>query len=165
MKKPRIGWWPAAMVMAWVLSGCAGVGKPLESPRISLSNLTVQESTGLETVFLIQLRVMNPNDVDLNIKGVDCELEINGQPFAYGLSNTAVQVPAFGSQTVPVTVYSSVIDIVRGFLGMQRREELSYQLKGKVRLEAGAWMPSALPFDSTGTLSIQDIAGGHKGPS
>jgi LEA14-like dessication related protein len=153
------------MFIAWGLNGCAGVGKPIESPRISLSNLMVQESTGLETVFLIQLRVLNPNDVDLNIKGVDCELEINGQPFAYGLSNTAVQVPAFGSEIVPVTVYSSVIDIVKGFFGMQRREELSYQLRGKVRLEGGAWMPSTLPFDSQGTVSIKDMAGGHKGPS
>lgn len=159
------GWLGTVGFIAWGLSGCAGVGKPLESPRISLSNLMVQESTGLETVFLIQLRVLNPNDVDLNIKGVDCELEINGQPFAYGLSNTAVTVPAFGSETVPVTVYSSVIDIVKGFFGMQRREELSYQLRGKVRLEGGAWMPSTLPFDSQGTVSIKDMAGGHKGPS
>jgi LEA14-like dessication related protein len=165
MARYKVGWTAAAISILWGLSGCAGVGKPLESPRISLANLQAQESTGFETVFLVQLRILNPNEVDLDIRGVDCELEVNGRPFAYGISNTAVKVPAFGSETVPVTVYSSVIDIVRGVFGWQGREELSYHLKGKVRVEGGAWMPSALRFDSQGTVSFRDIPSGLKVPS
>ncbi len=87
----------AALLTLVMLGGCAGLGKPLETPRISLANIQVQESKGLETAFLVHLRVMNPNDVDLDIRGVDCDLEINDKPFAYGISNTAVTVPAFGS--------------------------------------------------------------------
>jgi LEA14-like dessication related protein len=155
----------AAALFTGAMGGCAGIGKPLEKPRISLTHIQVQESSGLETVFLIQLRVLNPNDVDLNIKGVDCDLEVNGRPFAYGISNTAVTVPAFGSGTVPVTVYSSVIDIFKGLFGLQQREDLSYQLKGKVRLDAVGLMPSSLPFDSNGTLSIKDMSTVRRGPS
>jgi LEA14-like dessication related protein len=154
----------AATLALLTLAGCAGIGKPLETPRISLANIQMQESKGLETTFLVHLRVMNPNDVDLDIKGVDCDLEINGKPFAYGLSNAQVNVPAFGSETVPVTVYSSVLDIVKGLLGLPQREDLSYQLKGKVRLSGGGLMPSALPFDAQGSLSIKDLASGRKGP-
>lgn len=155
----------ALLLSAGLIAGCAGLGKPLETPRVSLSNIQVQESKGLETVFLVHLRVTNPNDVDLDIKGVDCDLEINGKPFAYGISNTQVKVPAFGSQTIPVTVYSSVLDIVKGLFGLQQREDLSYQLKGKVRMAGGGLMPSTLPFDSQGTVSIKDLASGRRGPS
>ena len=153
------------LLSAGVIAGCAGLGKPLETPRISLSNIQVQESKGLETVFLVHLRVTNPNDVELDIKGVDCDLEINGKPFAYGISNTQVTVPAFGSETIPVTVYSSVLDIVKGLFGLQQREDLSYQVKGKVRMAGGGLMPSTLPFDSQGTVSIKDLASGRRGPS
>jgi len=147
----------AVIGIAFVLSGCAVFGTSLESPRISLSNLAVQESTGFETVFQIQLRVLNPNDSDLNIQGVNCTLEINDKPFAYGISKAAVQVPAFDSATVPVTVYASAIDIARGIFGMQQRDEMSYQLKGKVRLEDTGWLSSKLPFKSEGTISLKDL--------
>jgi len=143
----------ALMLITAGLSGCAS----LESPRISLANLAIKETTGFETVVQVQLRVLNPNDVDLNIRGVDCKLEINDKPFAYGISKTAVQVPAYGSATVPVTVYSSALDIARGLLGMQGRDQLSYQLKGKVRLEGAGWLLSKLPFESEGTVSLKDF--------
>ena len=96
---------------------------------------------------------------------MDCGLEINDKPFAYGISNTPVKVPAFGSETLPVTVYSSVLDIVKGLFGLQQREDLSYQLKGKVRMAGGGFMPSTLPFDSRGTVSIKDLAPGRRGAS
>lgn len=154
-------------LLLWVgfVAGCAGFGKTLEAPRVSLSNIQVQDSKGLETTFLVHLRVTNPNDVDLDVKGVDCDLEINGKPFAYGISNTQVKVPAFGSETIPVTVYSSVLDIVKGLFGLQQREDLSYRAKGKVRMQGGGLMPSTLPFDSQGTVSIKELASGRKGPS
>jgi LEA14-like dessication related protein len=155
----------AALLTLLILAGCAGLGKSLEPPRISLANIQVQESKGLETAFLVHLRIMNPNDVDLDIRGVDCDLEINDNPFAYGISNTPVKVPAFGSETIPVTVYSSVLDIVKGLFRLQQREDLSYQLKGKVRMAGGGFMPSTLPFDSRGTVSIKDLASGRRGPS
>ncbi|MCU0601584.1 MAG: LEA type 2 family protein [Desulfobacterales bacterium] len=155
----------AALLAVLTLAGCAGIGKPLETPRVSISNIQVQESKGMETAFLVQLRVTNPNDVDLDIKGVDCDLEINGKPFAYGISNTPVKVPAFGSETVPVTVYSSVLDIIKSLFGLPHREDLSYQVKGKVRMAGGGFMPSTLPFDSQGTVSIKELTSGRKGPS
>jgi len=147
------------------MAGCAGLGKPLETPRISLSNIQVQESKGLETAFRVDLRVANPNDVELDIKGLECDLEINDKPFAYGISNTQVTVPAFGSETLPVTVYSSVLNIVKGLFGLPQREDLSYRVKGKVRMTGGGLMPSTLPFDSQGTVSIKELVSGRRGPS
>jgi LEA14-like dessication related protein len=155
----------ALLLCTGFVAGCAGLGKPLETPRVSLSNIQVQESKGLETAFLVQLRVTNPNDVELDIKGLECDLEINGKPFAYGISNTRVKVPAFGSETIPVTVYSSVLDIVKGLFGLPQREDLSYKVQGKVRMAGGGLMPSTLPFDSQGTVSMKDLTSGKRGPS
>ncbi len=55
------------------LTGCAGVGKQLDPPRISLANIRVQGVSGLETVFQIQMRVFNTNDIDLKVKGIEAE--------------------------------------------------------------------------------------------
>lgn len=138
-----------------MLSGCAGVGKQLDPPRISLANIQVKEVTGLETAFQIQLRVFNANDVDLNVKGVKAELEINGQTFATGVSNTPVDIPSYGTELVTITVYSSVIKMFRSVYGLKDSEELKYRLNGKLRVAGNNMLPTTLPFESEGQVTLK----------
>ena len=140
----------------FLLTGCAGVGKQLEPPRVSLAHIQPQQFTGLEAVFQIQLRVFNANDVNLQVKGIEAELEINGQPFATGVSKADVKIPAFDNALVPVTIYSSVLDIVKGFSGLQDSERLIYRLQGKLRVDGQNMMSTTLPFESEGRLTFGD---------
>ena len=142
-----------------MISGCAGVGKQLDPPRISLANIRVQEVTGLETAFEIQMRVFNANDIDLNVKGISAELEINGQPFATGVSNTPVKIPSYGTELVSITVYSSVIKMFKSVYGLKDSEELKYRLKGKVRVSGNNMMPTSLPFESEGEVTLKPPKG------
>lgn len=147
----------AIIVASLLLAGCAGVGKHLEPPRISLAQIQVQEFTGLEAVFQIKLRVFNTNDIDLKVKGIEADLEINGKPFATGVSRAAVKIPSFGTELVSVTVYSSVVDIVKGIHGLQKAEQLKYRLKGKLRVAGNNMTSSSLPFESEGQVKLNDL--------
>ena len=146
----------AIIVASLLLAGCAGVGKHLEPPRISLAQIQVQEFTGLEAVFQIKLRVFNTNDIDLKVKGIEADLEINGKPFATGVSRAAVKIPSFGTELVSVTVYSSVVDIVKGIHGLQKAEQLKYRLKGKLRVAGENLTSTTLPFESDGQVTFND---------
>ena len=137
------------------LAGCAGVGKQLDPPRISLANIRVQEVTGLETSFQIQLRVFNANDVDLKVKGIKVVLEINGQAFATGVSNTPAEIPSYGTELVTVTVYSSVIKMFKSAYGLKGSEELKYRLSGKLRVSGNNMLPTTLPFESEGQVTLK----------
>ena len=141
-----------------VLSGCAGVGKTLETPRISLANIQPLQAEGLEAVFQIDLRVFNTNDVAISIKGVDCELELNGRKVASGISKVEKTIPSYATDTVPITVYSSMLDMVRGMLNLREQEKIRYKIKGRLRLgETGFFVPSTIPFSSEGELSLKGI--------
>ena len=137
-----------------LLAGCAGLGKPLEPPRVSLADIRVEDFTGFETVFQIQLRVINTNDVDLKVKGIEAELEINGQSFAAGVSNTPVKIPSFGTELVTVAVYSSVIKMFKSVYGLQESEELKYRLNGKLRVAGDNALATTLPFESEGVVTF-----------
>jgi LEA14-like dessication related protein len=139
-----------------LLAGCAGLGKRPEPPRISLAGIQPLEFTGLETAFRIQLRVFNTNDTDLNVKGIEADLEINGKPFAAGVSRIETKIPAFESELVPVTVYSSVIGILRSIQGLQKAEQLTYRIKGKLWLSGEHAISSSLPFDSEGRVTLSE---------
>ena len=146
-----------------LMAGCAGMGQRLEAPRVKLATIRVQELNVLETVFEVQLRVFNTNETALQIRGLECELEINGQPFAIGVSDADVEIPSYGTQLLPIDVYASVFDIIKNVQGLQKQQEqLTYQIKGKVRLAAGT-LPSVLPFRSEGNLSLPDLSQLKKG--
>ena len=139
------------------LAGCAGMGKTLEQPKINLANIRVEEMTGLETAFLVQLRVFNTNETDLKISGIECDLDINDQRFATGVSKLEVTIPSYESELVTVTVYTSVLSMVRSMMSLPHHQELFYRLKGKLRIDDESMLLPTLPFKSEGKVSLKDI--------
>jgi LEA14-like dessication related protein len=144
------------MVILLIFSGCAGWGQRLEPPRIILANFNVQEIKIFESVFTIEMRVFNTNEVPLEIKGLNCDLELNGKRLATGVANVQINIPSYETALIPMTLYSSVLDVVRMLRGLAKTEKLEYKLTGRLRLGKGA-MPSTIPFKSTGEMPLKEF--------
>lgn len=144
------------MFILLTLSGCAGWGKRLETPRITLSNFNVQEIKIFESVFTIEICVFNTNEVPLEIKGLNGDLELNGKRLATGVASVKINIPSYETALIPMTLYSSVLDVVTVLRGLAKTEKLEYKLTGHLRLGKGA-MPSTIPFKSTGELPLQEF--------
>jgi LEA14-like dessication related protein len=142
------------IVILLILSGCAGWGKRLETPQITLANFNVQEIKIFESVFTIEMRVYNTNDTPMEIKGLNCDLELNGKRLATGVANVKINIPSYETALIPMTLYSSVLDVVRVLRGLSKTEKLEYKLTGRLRLGKGT-MPSTIPFKSIGELPLQ----------
>lgn len=149
--------WPLCPLLLFLLFGCATPGTRLEPPSVSLVNIAVKEARLLETVFEVELRVLNPNETALTVTGADCTLKINDRDFAKGVAGVSTEVPAYGSAVVPVTLYSSIIGLVRSALNA--RETLAYELEGKLRLAGGFLVPGTIPFSSEGRLDLEELSG------
>ena len=144
------------IMLTW---GCATLAPSLEAPRISLVSMAQEPSGDMETAFQLELRLINPNDVPLNLKGIDCRLEINDSTIASGVSNQGAELPALGTLVYPVTVYASASDfiilMVRLMAGSHRSPqdfELTYSLHGRVFLADGMPGLNRLTFTSEGDL-------------
>ncbi len=137
-----------------VLVGCAGLGKTLESPRVSLADIQIQEIRAFEAVTRVELRVFNTNDVSLEIEGIDCTVHLNNREFGTGVVNTKTTVPPRDTAVVPMTLYSSLIDVGRGILASGNDRKLTYKIKGRLHLGGGMLLPPVLPFTSEGELSL-----------
>jgi LEA14-like dessication related protein len=139
-----------------MLAGCAGLGRQLDPPRVKLANIVVKDVKFLETAFEVQLRVFNTNDSPLEIKGLECDIDLNGEPFAIGVSKVDTKIPSYDTAIIPILVYSSVVAMVKSVHGLQKNEQLQYRLKGKLRLGENTY-PATLPFESEGTFSFKNI--------
>jgi len=144
------------LVLAAVLpAGCAGGVLLPNPPRVSLVDMAVTSVSLMETSYRITLRVMNPNDGALHVRGVDCEIDLNGEPFAAGVHAVDVNIPPFGTEVLQVPLYSSHVSLFRRVMGLQEKAELDYRLKGRLRLAGGATPSRTVPFSSEGKWTLK----------
>ncbi|MCI0401584.1 MAG: LEA type 2 family protein [Gammaproteobacteria bacterium] len=135
-----------------VFGGCALIPSTLEPPRLTLTNIELQDATLFEQQYRLTLRVQNPNDYDLDIKGMRFDLEINGEEFASGVSNEAINVPGYGEAMTSVAVTSTLASILRQFQELSQSEALAYRFKGKIKIGT---FGAPVPFDYQGALTLK----------
>jgi LEA14-like dessication related protein len=147
-----------------LLVGCAAM-QSVEPPRISLAGLQVLEIKGLETALEVDLRVYNRSSNPLTIQGVDLELSLNDRHLAQGVAATGKQIPAYSSDTITVTLYSSMLDLAgvlhRLFKQSQQaqaQEPLHYALSGHARI-SGAGLFEKVTITSKGEIDWKNLTG------
>ncbi|WP_277053350.1 LEA type 2 family protein [Zestomonas thermotolerans] len=138
-----------------VLAGCASLGQQ-EPLRVDLAGLDPMPSEGMEMRFAVKLRVLNPNDRAVSYDGVALNLEVNGQPLAYGVSDERGEVPRFGETVISVPVTISAFSMFRQAWGLSSkapRQSLPYRLSGKL----GGGPFGVERFNAEGELSLPPL--------
>ncbi|MFZ3045152.1 MAG: LEA type 2 family protein [Desulfatirhabdiaceae bacterium] len=139
------------------ISSCSLTGKNVESPRVTVSKIKIEDINLFEAVLRIEMRVFNVNARAFDIKGIDCELNLEQTRLATGVSNTPTHIPSFETATIPMTVYSSIDDISQCIREMKSKNKISFKIKGKLFLEGGLLKPSMVAFNSDGEISLEGI--------
>jgi len=134
------------------MAGCAGMfgHDPL---RVSVAGIEPLAGQGMEMRFNLKLRVQNPNDTPIDFNGVSVELDLNGKPFASGVSDQAGTVPRFGETVIsePLTVPAfAAVRQAFAFADSAQTGNVPYVLRG--RLAGG--IAGGTRFIDQGTLSL-----------
>lgn len=138
-------------IVTLALNGCALFGSdPL---RVNVAGIEPIDGQGLEMRFNVKLRVQNPNETAVSFNGVSLDLELNGKPFASGVSDQSGTVPRFGETVVDVPLTVPAFAAVRqafAFAGAAQSGQIPYILRGKL---AGG-LTGSTRFVDQGTLSL-----------
>ena len=136
----RFNTWLACLLLA----GCSSLPMGAVAPKVSVADIDVKSLGVFEQRFDLGLRVTNPNDFDLKIEGLDFDLEVNGRPFAKGLSSAAAMIPAASSTIIHVeaiTESKNIISQVKTMPFEMLKEGVPYKVKGRVKTDRTDWMP------------------------
>jgi LEA14-like dessication related protein len=120
--------------VAIVFTGCSAFGPAIEEPEVFLVGIRPVESTLFEHRVETSFRVRNPNDIDLEITGLDLEVHVNGTRLARVLSGETARVPRFGEATVSAIASTTTGELLRQFSALGRTEEPTYEISGYVYL-------------------------------
>jgi len=138
----------AIVVLPCVLAACTAFGPRLETPELSIAGVELVKGDLFEQRFKARLRVQNPNNVELAVRGI----------LGRGLSGSSFVVPARGEAEFDMLVTANLAGTLLKIVERARRDgglpdELEYHLRGQVKLDRGA--VRTVPFDEQGKLRIR----------
>ncbi len=133
-----------------LLSACTGIPNNFEKPQVTMAGLEIAELGVIEQRFIVSLRVSNPNNFSIPIDGLAMKLDINGQPFATGVSNQAMTLPRLGEMVVKVNVTTNLFSVWKQIKTItSKNQPIAYGLTGKLSLPL---IPGGIGFDRKGEL-------------
>lgn len=136
-------------LLALGLSGCSLFVPKLEKPTLSVVSIQMLKSDLWHQELKVRMRVQNPNDRALPVKGLSYELDVDGQEFAHGISGDSFVVPALGEAEFDMSVSANMASLLVKVLG-QGGDSVDYHITGKISLSAG--LLRSVSFNERGTF-------------
>ena len=135
-----------------VLSACSSM--KMEKPHLEVVDVQLLKGDLLQQEFKVRMRVDNPNDRELPVRGITYQLQLAGENFAQGESVSSFTVPAKGSAEFDLSMKANAANMVLRLLsGGRKLDNLDYRLVGKVSLSSG--MMRSIPFDEKGQFKLR----------
>jgi len=143
----------ALLLAAMLLAACASTFE-LQSPKLSLVSMKVQSADLFSQRLQVRMRVQNPNDRELPIKGISYRIEVNEAELAQGLSDAPFVVPALGEAEFDVLLTANLASTLSQLLSRRgSSDSIDYRLVGKVSLSSG--FLRSIPFDERGSVKLK----------
>jgi LEA14-like dessication related protein len=139
-----------------MLAGCSLLVPKLERPQLSVVNVEVQKADLWEQRMKVRMRVVNPNDRPIPVKGLTCALEVGGQELAHGVSGASFNVPALGEAEFDMNMTANMAGAIIKLLGKGNDalgDELDYRITGKISLSEG--ILRSIPFEDRGKFKLR----------
>lgn len=154
-KRRNLGFLGAVGVTA-LATGCANLSGDMPV-SVNVSDLRMGSAGVFEQQYFVKLRIQNPTDRDLAVKGVAFDLELNGKAFARGTSGQAVVVPRFGSALVDAEMLSTLTGVLRQLntvaAGGEGRKSFDYRIQGRLYRSTGG----TVAFSDQGELQLGPV--------
>jgi LEA14-like dessication related protein len=136
-------------------TGCAAIVPKLETPKLEVVAVELLDAQFTQQRFNVTMRVQNPNDRELPIRGLSYSMQLAGEEFGTGQSDKAFTVPALGEAEFTMTVTTNLATSLLKILPKLEKspQSLDYRLTGKVETD---WtFLRTIPFSESGKLPMK----------
>jgi LEA14-like dessication related protein len=146
-----------AIIVSILLSACATLHPNFEAPQVSVNSFKVLPDGGLNPTFEIGLRVVNPNSISLNLKGLSYTASIEGNQIVSGVANQLPAVPAYGEEDIKLHAQADLFGGLRLIADLMKKRitPISYTLKVKMDVSTFA-LPIYITREGNLTIPTAD---------
>lgn len=138
-----------------LLAACSSLGPKLEAPKLELVGVQMLSTDMFAQRFKVRVKVINPNDLELPVRGLEYKIIMMGDSFAEGMSDQAFVLPALGEAEFDMLVTTNFVSSFGRLLSRVqggKLEDIDYEIAGKVMVDKG--MLRKVPFNHRGTVDF-----------
>ena len=145
-----------SLVVAAVLTGCAGLRPGYETPTVTVNSFRTLPSDGALPNFEIGLEVINPNREALKLAGISYTISLDGHEVIKGVGNDLPVIEAYGTGQVTVTAAADLLAGIRLIGDLVNSPKDNFEYRFLAKLDPGAFRPS-IRIEDSGTLSAGSL--------
>jgi LEA14-like dessication related protein len=130
------------LILTLFLTACAQRQSDFKQPVVALNSIKMVSSNKLAPEFELDLHVINPNNIDLKLKGLSYSIQINDKNIITGVSNKLPLIKAYGEGDISLQAKANLLsslELIRG-LFEQTNKELNYKVD--VDIDIGGFYPN-----------------------
>jgi LEA14-like dessication related protein len=132
----------AALLLLFLLAGCAGLMPSYEKPQINITSFTLAPASASPApLFNIGIQVINPNRAALPLKGMIYSVEVEGSRLLSGATSDLPRVPGYGTADFMIEASPDLLGSARLLGDLISRQRDSFGYTFKARLDVGGMMP------------------------
>jgi len=144
--------------LSLLVSGCAAFAPKLETPKLSIVKVELVKSDLFEQRLRARIKVENPNDRELAVKGITYTIEVGGEEFGRGISGSSFTVPPLGEAEFDMNVTANMAGTLmrlatRAQEAGRTPDTVDYRIVGKVSMATGVLR--SIPFEERGTFKLR----------
>jgi LEA14-like dessication related protein len=141
-----------ALLAICLLSACASMLPKLEPPQLTVTRVDLLSGDLQQQQVHLTLHVVNPNARAIDVRGIDCNLELNGEAFAAGETEASFTLPASGETDFGLNVTAHLDAALVALLSGLGHRTVDYRMYGQVHLSSG--FMRNIPFEQKGRVKL-----------
>ena len=124
-------------LLALLICACSGTRQDYETPVVSVRYFRALPADGITPRFEIGLHIINPNNFDLNIRGISYTVYIEEQRILLGVARDLPDINAYGEGDIDLKATTDMLNSIRLITGLinERRDGIRYRLDAKLDME------------------------------
>jgi LEA14-like dessication related protein len=142
-----------------LLAACSTLGSNLQAPKLELMGVQMLSTDMFAQRFKVRVKVINPNELELPVRGLEYTILMMGDSFAEGMSTESFVLPALGEAEFDMLVTTNFVSSFGRLLSRVqggKLENIDYEITGKIMVEKG--MVRKVPFNHRGTVDFARAA-------
>lgn len=153
----------SAVVLTMVLlalQGCSLLRDELKEPDIKLLGFERLPGKGLlEQRFSLRLRLSNPNDLRLQVKGLSFTLEVEGVELVRGQSHDVPEIAPYSDTDFTVTGSAYMLDALRLFDRLRRDADTNFHYTLYTDIDLARGWPASYHLKREGDMNLLEKLG------
>ena len=145
-----------SLLVCFGLLACAPMTPNFVEPKVSLTSFRVLPGESVVPTFEIGLRVINPNNMALKLKGLSYTVELEGYEILTGVSSQLPVIEAYSEGDILLQARPDLFNSVNLFTKLINQPRDVFDFNLSALLDVGGLMPR-IRVQKKGQISLQQL--------